>query len=56
MIDSEENFISRFQEIDLSEELEDEEFVEIIYRVLQEYSEEKYLSLKEKTKLGKELF
>lgn len=44
------------QEIDLTEEISDEELVEIIYRVLDEYSEEKYISLKEKTELGKELF
>lgn len=44
------------QEIDLTEELEDEELVEIIYRVLDEYSEEEYISLKEKAELGKELF
>lgn len=56
MMDSEELHRRIFQEIDLSEELEDEELVEIIYRVLEEYSEEKYLSLKEKTELGKELF
>lgn len=56
MLDSEELHRRIFQEIDLSEELEDEELVEIIYRVLEEYSEEKYLSLKEKTELGKELF
>lgn len=55
-MDSEELHRRIFQEIDLSEELEDEELVEIIYRVLEEYSEEKYLSLKEKTELGKELF
>ena len=56
MLESEELHRRIFQEIDLSEELEDEELVEIIYRVLEEYSEEKYLSLKEKTELGKELF
>lgn len=56
MMDSEELHRRIFQEIDLSEELEDEELVEIIYRVLEEYSEETYLSLKEKTELGKELF
>lgn len=56
MMDSEELHRRIFQEIDLSEELEDEELVEIIYRVLEEYSEEKYHSLKEKTELGKELF
>ncbi len=56
MLDSEELHRRIFQEIDLSEELEDEELVEIIYRVLEEYSEETYLSLKEKTELGKELF
>lgn len=56
MMDSEELHRRIFQEIDLSEELDDEELVEVIYRVLEEYSEETYLSLKEKTELGKELF
>lgn len=56
MIDPEQLHKRVLQEIDLTEEIADEELVEIIYRVLDEYSEEKYISLKEKTELGKELF
>lgn len=56
MIDPEQLHKRVLQEIDLTEEISDEELVEIIYRVLDEYSEEKYISLKEKTELGKELF
>lgn len=56
MTDPEQLHSRILQEIDLTEELEDEELVEIIYRVLDEYSEEQYLSLKEKAELGKELF
>lgn len=56
MIDPEQLHSRILQEIDLTEELEDEELVEIIYRVLDEYSEEEYISLKEKAELGKELF
>lgn len=56
MIDPEQLHKRVLQEIDLTEEISDEELVEIIYRVLDEYSKEKYISLKEKTELGKELF
>lgn len=56
MIDPEQLHKRVLQEIDLTEEISDEELVEIIYRVLDEYSEEKYISLREKTELGKELF
>lgn len=40
MTDPEQLHSRILQEIDLTEELEDEELVEIIYRVLDEYSEE----------------
>lgn len=43
-------------ELDLSKEVEDEELVEIIHRVLEEKSRETHLSLKKKSELGKELF
>lgn len=56
MIESEELHRRVLQEIDLTEEITDEDLVEIIYRVLDTYSEEEYVSLKEKTELGKELF
>ncbi len=44
------------EEMDLSREVEDEELTKIIYRVLKETEEREYLSLKEKTALGRELF
>ncbi len=44
------------EEMDLSREVEDEELTKIIYRVLKEYGEQGYLSLAEKTALGRELF
>lgn len=56
MIEPEELHRRVLQEIDLTEEITDEDLVEIIYRVLDTYSEEEYVSLKEKTELGKELF
>ena len=44
------------EELDLSQEIDDEELTQIIYRVLQEEGERRYLSLGEKSLLGKELF
>lgn len=44
------------ERIDLSRELADEELVELIHQVLEEQGEIDYISLKEKTALGKELF
>ncbi len=44
------------EEMDLSREVEDEELTKIIYRVLKESGEQGYLSLAEKTALGRELF
>lgn len=44
------------EELDLSKEVEDEELTEIIYRVLREAGAQEYLSLNEKTALGRELF
>lgn len=44
------------EEMDLSKEIEDEELTELIYRVLSEKSRARYLSLDEKSVLGKELF
>ena len=44
------------EELDMTREIEDEELTRLIYRVLQEASEEEYLSLSEKTVLGRELF
>ncbi len=44
------------EELDLTREVEDEELTEIIHRVLKEAGEREYLSLSERTVLGKELF
>ena len=42
--------------LDLSQEVEDEQLVELIHEILEEAGKEEHLSLKEKTVLGKELF
>ena len=44
------------EELDLSKEIDDLQLVEIIHELLEEKSKESYLSLKEKSRLGKELF
>ena len=44
------------EELDLSKEIDDLQLVEIIHEMLEEKSKESYLSLKEKSRLGKELF
>lgn len=44
------------EELDLSKEVDDLQLVEVIHEMLEEKSRENYLSLKEKTRLGKELF
>lgn len=56
MIQAEQLHDKIIQEIDLTEDLEDEELVEIIHRVLEECGEKEYISLQEKLELGKELF
>ena len=42
--------------MDMTREMEDEELMQLIYRVLQEVSAQEYLSLAEKSFLGRELF
>ena len=42
--------------LDLSQEVEDEQLVELIHEILEEAGKEEHLSLKEKTVLGRELF
>ena len=42
--------------MDMTREMEDEELTQLIYRVLQEVSAQEYLSLAEKSFLGRELF
>ena len=44
------------EELDMSKEVEDEELTRIIYRILKEEGEQEYISLWEKTALGRELF
>lgn len=56
MIQAEELHGRIMGELDLSKEVEDEELVEIIHRVLEEKGEEAHIPLKEKAALGKELF
>ena len=43
-------------ELDLSKEIDDLQLVEVIHEMLEEKSREHYLPLKEKSRLGKELF
>ena len=45
-----------FEKLDLSQDIEDEYLVELIHEVLEDVRKKEYLSLKEKTVLGKELF
>ena len=56
MIRAEEFYGKILEELDLSKEVEDEELVERIHTVLEEAGKEVYISLKEKTVLGKDLF
>ena len=44
------------EELDLTREIEDEELTQLIYRVLNEASQQEYLPLAQKTAFGKELF
>ena len=44
------------EKLDLSQDVEDEQLVELIHEILEEAGREEYLSLKEKAVLGKELF
>lgn len=56
MIDSEQLHARILEELDMTREIEDEELNCLIYRVLQEASEQEYLPLARKTALGRELF
>lgn len=44
------------EELDLSKDIDDLQLVEVIHEMLEEKSRECYLTLKEKSRLGKELF
>ena len=56
MITPEELHEQIMEQIDLTKEVEDEELTRVIYEILRETEEQEYISLKEKTFLGKELF
>ena len=56
MIQMEELYEKILTEMDLSKEVEDDELVEIIHRILDEKGKETYISLRQKSGLGKELF
>ncbi len=56
MIHSEQLHARILEELDMTRDIEDEELTQLIYRVLQEASTREYMSLAEKTALGKELF
>ena len=56
MIGSEQLHARILERMDMTREIEDEELTQLIYHVLKEASKEEYLSLDEKTLLGRELF
>lgn len=56
MIQAEQLHARILEEMDMTREMEDEELTQLIYRVLQEVSAQEYLSLAEKSFLGRELF
>ncbi len=56
MIEAEQLHARILEELDLTREVEDEELTKIIHQVLKEAGEREYISLSEKTALGKELF
>lgn len=56
MIDTDEIYERILEELDLSKEITDEELMEIIHQMLKEKEREIYIPLREKTRIGKELF
>lgn len=56
MIEAEQLHARILEELDLTREVEDEELTKIIHQVLKEAGEREYISLSERTVLGKELF
>lgn len=56
MIQMEELQAKILRELDLSKEVDDEDLMELIHRMLGEKEQEDYISLKEKAGIGKELF
>ncbi len=56
MIERNELHARILEELDMTKEVEDEELTQIIHEILREAGEEEYISLADKTLLGKELF
>lgn len=56
MIDTDEIYGRILEELDLSKEITDEELMETIHQMLKEKEKEIHIPLREKTKIGKELF
>ena len=56
MIQAEQLHARIMEELDMTREIEDEELTDLIHRVLQEACMEEYITLRERTALGKELF
>lgn len=56
MIDTDEIYGRILEELDLSKEITDEELMEMIHQMLKEKEKEIHIPLREKTKIGKELF
>jgi len=56
MLTAEFLYDSVLERLDMTKDVEDEELTELIYKILEEYEEKGYLPLKEKIKIGRELF
>ena len=56
MIQAEQLHARIMEELDMTKEIEDEELTDLIHRVLQEACMQEYITLRERTALGKELF
>ena len=56
MIQTEKIHKKILERLDLSKEVDDEQLVELIHTVLEETGQETYISLKEKSMLGREMF
>ena len=56
MIEAEQLHARVLEELDLTREVEDEELTRIIHHVLKEAGEREYMSLSDRTALGRDLF
>lgn len=56
MVDMDEIYGKILEELDLSKEITDEELMELIHQALKEKEREIHIPLREKTRIGKELF